>query len=45
MDPLFGPALFKAVLLKSSEPNRAAGLLKRAISANPKATTAYLHLG
>jgi tetratricopeptide (TPR) repeat protein len=46
VDPSFESALFnEALLLRSSEPDRAAGLLKRAISANPKAATAYLHLG
>ncbi|MET9960973.1 tetratricopeptide repeat protein [Streptomyces sp. NPDC006326] len=46
IDPSFTSALFnEAILLKSSEPDRAAGLLRRAIAADPKAATAHLHLG
>nr|WP_260860189.1 tetratricopeptide repeat protein [Streptomyces cupreus] len=46
IDPKYPSALFnKAILLKSSEPDRAIGLLKRAIAANPKAATAHLQLG
>ncbi|MEU2432570.1 tetratricopeptide repeat protein [Streptomyces sp. NPDC007861] len=45
-DPKFTPALFnEAVLVESSEPDRAITLLKRAVAADPKASTAYLHLG
>ncbi|MFC5801019.1 tetratricopeptide repeat protein [Streptomyces formicae] len=45
-DPKFAPALFnEAVLFEPSEPDRAIKLLKRAVAANPKASTAYLHLG
>lgn len=46
IDPKYPSALFnKAVLLKSSEPDRAMGLLNRAIEADPKAATAHLQLG
>ncbi|WP_327431302.1 tetratricopeptide repeat protein [Streptomyces sp. NBC_01236] len=46
IDPKFGSALFnEALLLKPSEPDRAIGLLKRAIAADPNAGTAYLQLG
>ncbi|MBT2365052.1 tetratricopeptide repeat protein [Streptomyces sp. ISL-10] len=46
IDPTFAAALFnEAVLLESSDPDRAVALLKRAVAANPKASTAYLHLG
>ncbi|MFJ3333897.1 tetratricopeptide repeat protein [Streptomyces sp. NPDC086766] len=46
VDPAFPPALFnEALLLEPSDPDRAAGLLKRVIADNPKAGTAYLHLG
>ncbi|MFI5999999.1 tetratricopeptide repeat protein [Streptomyces sp. NPDC051366] len=46
IDPSFTSALFnEAILLKPTEPDRAAGLLKRAIAADPKAATAHLHLG
>ncbi|CAM5690204.1 Tetratricopeptide repeat protein OS=Streptomyces aurantiogriseus OX=66870 GN=GCM10010251_16990 PE=4 SV=1 [Streptomyces aurantiogriseus] len=45
IDPAFESALFnEALLLKSSDPDRAMGLLERAIGANPQATTAHLHL-
>ncbi|WP_373429286.1 tetratricopeptide repeat protein [Streptomyces sp. V4I23] len=46
IDPSFTSALFnQALLLKSSEPDRALTLLKRAVAANPKAATAHLHIG
>ncbi|MFJ8072810.1 tetratricopeptide repeat protein [Streptomyces sp. NPDC096176] len=46
IDPTFASALFnEAVLLESSDPDRAVTLLKRAVAANPKASTAYLRLG
>jgi Flp pilus assembly protein TadD len=46
IDPSFGSALYnQAMLLESSEPDRALGLLKRAVAANPKASTAHLQLG
>ncbi|KUO21908.1 hypothetical protein AQJ91_07195 [Streptomyces dysideae] len=46
IDPSFTSALFnEAILLKSSDADRAIGLLKRAIAADPKDATAYLHLG
>ncbi|THA38000.1 tetratricopeptide repeat protein [Streptomyces sp. A1547] len=46
IDPSFTSALFnEAILLKPAEPDRAAGLLKRAIAADPKAATAHLQLG
>jgi len=46
IDPKYPSALFnKALLLKSSEPDRAIGLLKRAVAAHPKAATAHLQLG
>lgn len=46
LDPHFGSALFnEAVLVESSDPNRAIELLDRAIDDNPKASTAYLRLG
>ncbi|MCF3132573.1 tetratricopeptide repeat protein [Streptomyces olivochromogenes] len=46
IDPAFPSALFnEAVLLESSEPDRAAELLKRIVAGNPKAGTAHLHLG
>ncbi|WP_406407826.1 tetratricopeptide repeat protein [Streptomyces sp. NBC_01643] len=46
IDPSFDSALFnEALLLKSSEPDRAISLLKRVVSHNSKASTAYLHLG
>ncbi|WP_266997043.1 tetratricopeptide repeat protein [Streptomyces sp. NBC_00354] len=46
IDPSFTSALFnEAILLKPAEPDRAAGLLKRAVAADPKAATAHLHLG
>lgn len=46
IDSSFTSALFnQALLLKSSEPDRALALLKRAIAVNPKAATAHLHIG
>ncbi|UYQ64116.1 tetratricopeptide repeat protein [Streptomyces peucetius] len=46
IDPKFTSALFnEAVLLESSDPDRAVTLLKRAVAADPKASTAYLRLG
>jgi tetratricopeptide (TPR) repeat protein len=46
IDPSFPSALFnEAILLTSSEPDRAIGLLKRALAVNPKAGTAHLLLG
>ncbi|MGW7469870.1 tetratricopeptide repeat protein [Streptomyces xantholiticus] len=46
IDPKFASALFnEAVLLESSDPDRALTLLKRAVAANPKASTAHLRLG
>lgn len=46
IDPSFASALFnEAVLLESSEPDRAIGLLKRVVAGDSKASTAYLHLG
>lgn len=46
IDPAYTSALFnEAVLLESSEPERAVQLLRRAIAVNPKASTAHLRLG
>ncbi|MET7493168.1 tetratricopeptide repeat protein [Streptomyces sp900116325] len=46
IDPTFDSALFnEALLLKSSEPDHAIGLLKRVVAHNSKASKAYLHLG
>ncbi|MFG2985723.1 tetratricopeptide repeat protein [Streptomyces sp. NPDC048258] len=46
IDPKYTSALYnEAVLLKSSEPDRAIKLLRRAIAVNPKASTAHLQLG
>lgn len=46
IDPSFESALFnEALLLRSSEPDRAIRLLKRVIAHNSKASKAYLHLG
>ncbi|WP_143674260.1 MULTISPECIES: tetratricopeptide repeat protein [Streptomyces] len=46
IDPAFPSALFnEALLLESSDPDRAGGLLKRVIAGNPKAATAHLRLG
>ncbi|MFE0516105.1 tetratricopeptide repeat protein [Streptomyces sp. NPDC058964] len=45
-DPAFPSALFnEAVLLETSDPDRAVELLERVIAGNPKAATAHLHLG
>lgn len=46
IDPSYTPALFnEAILVEPAEPDRAVGLLKRAIAADPKAATAHLRLG
>lgn len=46
IDPMFPSALFnEALLLESSDPDRAAELLKRVIAGHPKDATAHLHLG
>ena len=46
IDPTYASALFyEAVLLESSDPDQAVALLKRAVAADPKASTAYLRLG
>jgi Tfp pilus assembly protein PilF len=46
IDPSFMSALFsEALMLKSSDPDRAVGLLKRAAAADPKATTVQMQLG
>ncbi|MFI2458191.1 tetratricopeptide repeat protein [Streptomyces sp. NPDC019539] len=46
IDPSFTSALFnQAVLLKRNDPDRAITLLKRTVSINPKASTAYFQLG
>ncbi|MEU6364542.1 tetratricopeptide repeat protein [Streptomyces sp. NPDC046931] len=46
LDPAYAPALFnEALLLKSSDPDRATTLLERAIAATPGASTAHLQLG
>ncbi|MFF7971874.1 tetratricopeptide repeat protein [Streptomyces sp. NPDC007905] len=46
IDHKYASALYnEAVLLKPSDPDRAAELLKRAITATPKAATAHLQLG
>ncbi|MEE1668820.1 tetratricopeptide repeat protein [Streptomyces sp. NPDC003631] len=45
-DSSFTSALFnKALLLKKSDPDRALELLQRAVSVNPKASTAYFQIG
>jgi Flp pilus assembly protein TadD len=45
-DPNFSPALYnKAILLEPSDTDQAIGILQRIVAANPKASTAYLHLG
>jgi Flp pilus assembly protein TadD len=45
-DPSFMSALFsEALLLKSSDPDRALELLKRAVAAEPKAATVRMQLG
>lgn len=45
-DPAFASALFnEALLLESSDPDRAGELLKRVIAGNRKAGAAHLHLG
>ncbi|MGR6972397.1 tetratricopeptide repeat protein [Streptomyces cynarae] len=46
IDPSFMSALFsEAVLLKSSDPDRAVGLLKRAVADYPKAASVRMQLG
>ncbi|MFI9648641.1 tetratricopeptide repeat protein [Streptomyces sp. NPDC052040] len=46
LDPKYGSALYnEAVLLKSSDPDLAITLLRRAIDATPGASTAHLQLG
>ncbi|MCZ7462146.1 tetratricopeptide repeat protein [Streptomyces sp. WMMC940] len=46
IDPSFTSALFnQAVLLKTSDPDRAIALLKRTVTINPKASTAHFQLG
>ncbi|MFI1162487.1 tetratricopeptide repeat protein [Streptomyces sp. NPDC020801] len=46
IDPKYASALYnEALLLKSSDPDRAMGLLARAIAARPNAATAHLQLG
>ncbi|MER5718680.1 tetratricopeptide repeat protein [Streptomyces sp. NPDC002132] len=46
IDPAFLSALFnEGILLKSSDPDRAMGLLERALGVNPQAATVHLHLG
>jgi Tfp pilus assembly protein PilF len=45
-DPNFSPALYnKAILLEPSDTDEAIGILRHLVAANPKASTAYLHLG
>ncbi|MFF7123851.1 tetratricopeptide repeat protein [Streptomyces sp. NPDC016566] len=46
IDPKYASALYnEAILLKSSDTDRAVELLKRAIAATPRASTAHLQLG
>ncbi|MED7821156.1 tetratricopeptide repeat protein [Streptomyces chiangmaiensis] len=46
IDPSFMSALFsEAMMLKSSDPDRAVGLLKRAVAAQPKAATIHMQIG
>ncbi|MFF4573370.1 tetratricopeptide repeat protein [Streptomyces sp. NPDC001410] len=46
IDPKYGSALYnEAILLKSTDTDRAVELLKRAIAATPNAATAHLQLG
>lgn len=46
IDPAFSSALYnEALLLESTDPDRAMGLLERAVGADPRAATAHLHLG
>jgi len=46
IDPAFMSALFnEGILLKSSDPDRAMGLLERALGVDPQAATVHLHLG
>ncbi|MFE7133024.1 tetratricopeptide repeat protein [Streptomyces sp. NPDC057638] len=45
-DPSYTSALFnKALLLETSDPDAALALLRRAVAADPKASTAYFHIG
>lgn len=46
VDRNFEPALYnKAILIESSDTDQAIVILRRIVGANPKAATAYLHLG
>ncbi|MFJ9867870.1 tetratricopeptide repeat protein [Streptomyces sp. NPDC101165] len=46
VDPDFESALYnKAILLESSDTDQAIAIYRRIVSADPKASTAYLHLG
>ncbi|WP_317446597.1 tetratricopeptide repeat protein [Streptomyces collinus] len=46
VDPDFESALYnKAILLESSDIDQAIAIYRRIVSADPKAATAYLHLG
>ncbi|MFF0159043.1 tetratricopeptide repeat protein [Streptomyces sp. NPDC005263] len=46
IDPAFMSALFnEGILLKSSDPDRAMGLLERALGVDPQAASVHLHLG
>ncbi|GGN60820.1 hypothetical protein GCM10011579_026410 [Streptomyces albiflavescens] len=46
IDPSYTQALYnKALLLKPSDPEQTIALLKRTVAINPKASTAYYHLG
>ncbi|CAL9467183.1 hypothetical protein SUDANB105_02748 [Streptomyces sp. enrichment culture] len=46
IDPKYWSALYnKSFLVKSSAPDQALGLLKRAVAANPKAAAAHLQIG
>ncbi|MFJ6637044.1 tetratricopeptide repeat protein [Streptomyces sp. NPDC091376] len=46
IDPSYTPALFNtALLLRTSNAERAIALLKRTVAINPKASTAYYQLG
>ncbi|MQS36005.1 tetratricopeptide repeat protein [Streptomyces katsurahamanus] len=45
-DPSYTSALFnKALLLKTDDPDKALTLLRRAVAADPKAATAFFHIG
>ncbi|OKK16224.1 hypothetical protein AMK16_26435 [Streptomyces sp. CB00455] len=46
IDPNFASALYnKALLIESSHPDQTIAILRRIVRADPKAATAYLHLG